>query len=75
MWLSTAKCPIGLFADTDVTAAWMEPFWNCLQARGWLWLQEPVVYDHASFHLTSLSPPSVTNVVDHDAVLYSPSTP
>jgi hypothetical protein len=26
MWLGTAECAIGLFADTDVTAAWMGPF-------------------------------------------------
>src|SRR5262249_36136432 len=41
----------------------MGPFWNCLiGAMGWLWLKEPVVYDDASFHLTSLSPRRVFTI-------------
>ena len=30
MWLGTAECAIGLFADTDVTAVGMGTLLNCL---------------------------------------------
>jgi hypothetical protein len=54
------ECAIGLFADSGGDCGLDGTLFDYLcSAIGCLWLKEPVVYDEASFHVTSLPPGSL----------------